>query len=318
MAGSWPDMPSRKIAYHDDGTVVAGRYNLAGAPYENFYEWSQAAKNECNDLDFTVMTEDWANKMFAASERSLSPGLTPRTENVWIFPELRDIYGVRGTFDEGSSTGGTVFEIHTSVDTTNGIDGTWVLQASWYTRNGSGSNTALVDADPEDWRSTIETFTATGVRGVRLYGWGNQFSAYVYFRSFYIFGTISSGETPDRILYVNDSTGLEFVKPMDWGDVPRGTTLDWDIYLLNNSSTLAANGTMVLDFTTLYNSSDTWYAISDSGGTFGGTANVPTMAATTRYPTGTDVFTVRLDVPDDEPFGIYEAILELSPATSWT
>ena len=318
MAGSWPDCPSRKIAYHDDGTVVAGRYEDSGAPYENFYEWSLANITELNDLDHVPISPDWPNSFMAITR--FAPGVATsitNIETVWIFPELRDIYGfVAELHHSGGSTDAAHLYIYTSPDTTNGIDGTWTLQIDYWT-----SSNVIIDDSPEAWRTMIVAFSAPGTRAVKTRSTTHNFSKEFEWRAAYIFGTITAGETPDRIVYVDDNTGLEFTKPMDWGDVPRGATLDWDIYLLNNSATLAAGGTMVLDFTTLYNSSDTWYLIkSNAGGApaFAATFDVPTMAAGTRYPTGTDTFTVRLTVPDNEPLGIYEAILELSPATSWT
>jgi len=316
MAGSWPDMPSRKMAYHDDGTVVAGRFEDSGAPYENFYEWSAPNVEELNDLDMTPINTDWPNA-FPATTR-LFNGVLTSVETLWIFPERRDVLGFVGYFNHsGGSTDAAAVEILVSTDTTNGVDGTWTRLVYYRGGDSNPANNMLYDLDPEAWRTGIVTCNFTGVRGVRSYSYQTLTSQEFAWRAAYIFGTISSGETPDRILFVDDNTGLEFTKPMDWGDVPRGTTLDWDIYLLNNSSTLSANAPQTLDFVTLYNSSDTWFTISDSGGAFGTTANVPTMAAGARYPAA-DVFTVRLDVPDDEPFSIYEAILELSPASSWT
>jgi len=316
MAGSWPDCPSRKIAYHDDGTVVALRSEDSGAPYENYYEWLPANVVELNDLDFQPIPEDWPNSIKPMGRYlSVGPTVLSNFQTVFIFPELRDIYGFVATLHHsGGSTDPNAVDIRTSPDTTNGIDGTWTTQFTYW----SNSN-AIIDDGPEAWRTGIVTFDAPGTRAVRTDGYTGYYGKEFEWRSIFIFGMIAAGETPDRILFVDDNTGLEFTKPMDWGDVPRGTTLDWDIYLLNNSSTLAAGGTMVLDFVTLYNSSDTWYQIkSTAGGAFADTFNVPTMAAGTRYPTGTDTFTVRLTVPDDEPLSIYEAILELSPATSWT
>ena len=315
MAGSWPDCPSRKIAYHDDGTVVVGRYEDLGAPYENFYEWSVAGVNELNDLDHQTISPSWPNTYSASTRFGPIITVLTRVETAWIFPELRDIYGFVGELHHaGGSVNEIWLDVYTSPDTTNGIDGTWTHQFFYYT----GSN-VIVDGTPESWRTMIVPLSVPGTRSVRVRSNNGVTSKEFEWRAVYIFGTIASTETPDRILYVDDNTGPEFTKPMDWGDVPRGTTLDRDIYLLNNSATLAAGGVMVLDFTTLYNSSDTWYQIkSTAGGAFADTFNVPTMAAATRYPTGTDTFTVRLTVPDDEPLSIYEAILELSPATSWT
>lgn len=315
MAGSWPDVPSRKIPYHNDGTVVAARYPQDGAPYENFYEWDAGVNglDQLNDLDFTTIPQNWANKRFPIAGEITR--IVADTENIWIFPELRDLYGyvIVGTQENPATGGWGNMWTYYSHDTTNGLDGTWTLIQD----HGNGENTPQ-GAHPEDWRTAIVEFSHLAVRGFKVIGsYGVFVGGNLVFRACYIFGTISAGETPDRILFIDDNTGLEFTKPMDWGDVPRGTILDWDIYMKNNSLTLTAN-TMVLDFTTLYNDSDTWYTIKATGEAFAVTHDISSIAPGARYPLGSDVLTVRLDVPDDEPFSIYEAILELSPAVSWT
>ncbi|GAG04788.1 unnamed protein product, partial [marine sediment metagenome] len=69
---------------------------------------------------------------------------------------------------------------------------------------------------------------------------------------------------------------------------------------------------------TLYDDSDTWYTIKENpSGSFAATANITAIAASARYPAA-DTFTVRLFVPDNAVLAIVEAILELSPAASWT
>lgn len=323
MAGNWPDAPSRKMAYHNDGTVVAGRHPLDGSPYENFYEWAAGATGteELNDLDFVAIdadgVADWNNGIFPVADFITNASILSRqVETVWLFPERRDLYGFVPTYHvagTGIEEYGTYIEV--SGNTTNGIDGDWVLMLE---QNNSPLNNMIRSGHPEDWRTGITIYFFADARGVRVRGWGQAGSPTpIQWRSMFIFGVISAGETPDRILFVNDVTGLEFTKPMDWGDVPRGTTLDWDIYLLNNSSTLAAN-TMTLDFVTLYDDSDTWYTIKENpGGSFATTAAITSIAASARYPAA-DTFTVRLFVPNDAVLAIVEAILELSPAVSWT
>lgn len=318
MAGSWPDMPSRKIAYHDDGTVVVGRHPTGGAPYENFYPWDADALEELNDLDFQQISDNWANGTFAAMTGNHSQNQqNKRTESAWIWPEKRDIYGYATIIEHtGSGIGGLgIHKAYTSVDTTNGIDGTWVEQGP----SGGWSDDNLGSVNyPEAWRENQYTFTAEGTRSFRWHGWGGTFNdGDDEFRCMFIFGVISAGETPDRILFMDDSTGLEFTTPMDWGDVPRGSVLTWDIYLKNNSATLQAN-TMTLDVKTLYNSSDTWFDLSDAGGAYGDTVSITSMAAGARYPTGSDTITVRLTVPNDQPLGVYESFLELTAPASWS
>lgn len=303
------------MAYHNDGTVVAGRFPQDGAPYENFYEWDPGVNglDQLNDLDFAIIAQDWPNKRFPIAGE-FARGVAD-TENVWIFPELRDLHGyvIVGTQQNPATGGWGNMRTYYSNDTTNGIDGTWTLILN----HGNGQDTPQ-GAHPEDWRTAIVESSHLAVRGFKVVGSFGVFTGgNLVFRACYIFGMIAAGETPDRILFIDNSTGLEFTKPMDWGDVPRGTVLDWEIYMKNNSATLTAN-TMVLDFTTLYNASDTWYSIKKTGGAFAATHNIASIGPGARYPLGVDVLTVRLDVPDSEAFSINEAILELSVPVSWT
>jgi hypothetical protein len=131
-----------------------------------------------------------------------------------------------------------------------------------------------------------------------------------------MYGLISSGETPDRLLFIDDSTGLEFTEPLDWGDVPRGTTLDYDIKVKNNSGTLTAN-TNVLDFEALTGTSDTYYTIKETGGSFATTLSITSIGAGVTYPSGANVITVRLAVPDAAGFAAESARLFVS-TVSWT
>ena len=316
MAGSWPDTPSRKIAYHADGTVVVGRYPPDGAPYENFYPWDPTSTGleELNDLDFSDIDQDWANGRFPAIPSNAADPTNKRAETCWIFPELRDIYGYAFVLHgQNNGIGGPgEYTWYISADTTNGVDGTW-------TNIGDFDETNLTTGNyPEAWRESQIMFYYPAARAMRCLGVAGFFTGGpTVWRAAFLFGVIAAGETPDRILFIDDYTGLEFTGPMDWGDVPRGSELEWDIYLLNNSATLTAN-TMTLDMKTLYDVSDTWYSMNEAGGAFGSTISVSSMAAGARYPTGTDVITIKLEVPDDQPLSIYEAFLELSAAASWT
>ena len=89
------------MAYHNDGTVVAGRHPLDGAPYENFYEWAAGTTGmeELNDLDFVQIVENWGNKLFPVADFITGASILSRqVETVWLFPERRDIYGFVPTY----------------------------------------------------------------------------------------------------------------------------------------------------------------------------------------------------------------------------
>ena len=325
MAGSWPDTPSRKIAYHADGTVVVGRFPADGAPYENFYDWDSGplGLEEMNDLDFDGIIPNYALKRFPAlGTTPASSVLNKRTETAWIFPEYRDIYGYAVVLEIAfTSLDQGLYRMYISGNTTNGIDGDWT-EIGYFTNDGPPNNLPANINYPEWWRESQVSLYFPRARGMRFLGTAGfntsaGETAAMLWRAAFLFGMISAGETPDRILFIDNYTGLEFTLPMDWGDVPRGSVLEWDIYLLNNSSTLTAN-TMTLDMKTLYNASDGWYQMKVTGGGFGDTIAITSMAPGARFPTGTDIITVRLSVPQDQPLSIYEAFLELSPAASWT
>jgi hypothetical protein len=131
----------------------------------------------------------------------------------------------------------------------------------------------------------------------------------------HLYGDKSAGATPDRLLFIDNDTGLEFTGPLDWGDVPRGTTLIHEIQIKNNSATLDAND-IDLDFEALTGLSDTWHTMSDSGGAFGGTLNITSIAATATYPAA-DTITIKLIVGDAENLGPQACRLQAVTA-SWT
>jgi hypothetical protein len=221
-----------------------------------------------------------------------SPGGKKDGFIVHIFPELRDLYGFHA-WAYNPDTAWYRFHVlnfQTSTDTTNGIDGNWTEHFSETTQwwNSDLSPTLM-------YRSSIDTYSALGVRSVRyvinteydLSGdWWSWYSSHHY-------GDISSGETPDRLLFIDSGTGLEFTAPEDWGDVPRGTVLSRTMTVKNNSSTLTAT-TNTLSFEALTGTSNTWYTADESGGGYSSPLSL-TSPLTAGSSTGT--ITVKLTVP---------------------
>lgn len=286
---AYATVPGRRMAYDADGTVlVMHRYSY------QLFEWDATHTAYLND-------EDMATNV---NYDPLGQFNNHSGEMIWIFPELREIDGFFGLHSDGTTD--RFQEVATSANTTNGIDGTHsTLIANW-------TDVAKTTAA---YRTDITSASASSKRSVRLQ-FTNHRGVGFGFRSIHLYGEISAGETPDRLLFINVATGLEFTVPQDWGDIPRGTTHDKTIRIKNNSSTLTAN-TITLSFEDLYLGSSSWYTIKETGGSFSTTLGITSIAAGVTYPTPSNVITIRKATPDDETLGLHAARCKAT-TTSWT
>jgi hypothetical protein len=123
--------------------------------------------------------------------------------------------------------------------------------------------------DDDVWRDSIQPCTfseAIKVLRVRYYapyaGAGDSSCVYIY--GLHIYGVKAAGEVPDDILFLDDdaSGDPEFIRDLDFGDRPEGTTMTHRIKLFNSSTTKIANNlTLSLidtDFTFSMDEGATW------------------------------------------------------------
>jgi len=294
MAGSYPDAPGRKMNVYGDGTVVL---RTTSAPEASSGQPAHAAgvlsEQTAGSLLLDLMDHDTAN----------ADGQSGAHTRGWIyiFPELRDI---DGTFT--NTTGYNEGRIMYSPDTTNGIDGTWTLQSDTLSVfQETGTEIPQYRTDIYGWAASSQrcvyiSFTKTGA----------TFSAYV--RGIEIYGTISAGQTPDRVLFINDTTGLEYIKPQDYGDIPRGSARDTTVRMKNNSGTKAAN-TIDVSRQNLESGQDStsWYTM-DNGAGFSASFQIASLGSGAEDP-----WTLRQNIPDSTVPGIYECWLK-ADVGSWS
>jgi hypothetical protein len=321
MAGAYPDAPHRRMPWHIDGTIL---WKIATTQDASAGSWdqvdistiseltNQTYRNHFNDETESTRGNNWlATGAGPLDTRWLNWGM--------IFPERRDLYGIFWWFDEGvreggGSTGLKNFEV--SEDTTNGIDYNWTeingYEPGLFSRFSSGVT------GEQFYRSLIFEFTATNIRGIRNIWFqdGSLSSNPVYFTMQHIYGEINDAYTPDRLLYIDASTGLEFTRVYDWADVPRGTTLSKDIRIKNNSATLTASS-ITLQFASLSRSSASWYEIKETGGSYSSTLVISSISPGVSYPTSPNVITIKLAVPSaTNELSLHSAYLYDS-GTSW-
>lgn len=304
MAGSWNDVPGRRMVHHKDGTILL-----------RFVEKTATPGPAGSATEYTqTVTHDALTDHKTGNISNFGAGSTPGTFIAcFIFPQLRDIDGFYWSAHIESTD---TIAISTSADTTNGVDGTWVNHFNL----NSGTNTIADVSGPviPGYRSAeIESVTYTGKRSIAFILTENSSTDALYHQEIHIYGKISSGETPDRLIFIDEGTSLEFTKPKDYGDVPRGSARDFDFRVKNNSTTggnnLTANGVAIAtkDY---FLGSNSWYTYDD-GGTGGFQASLTIGNLAPQADSG--VITARQIVDETDPPGIHAAWIEAT-TTSWS
>lgn len=242
----YPTLPGRKFEYDVGGGSV-------------YYG------NDVNEITTALTTErmaelnniDNVNIVMQKSVYSTTCVLT-----VWVFlPEKYVVAGLGMLHNLGSLNGAGV-TVAGSTDSTNGLDGTWI--------NTTLPNGAIpkIMMDTDQWRDGIQPCTfSEAIKVLRLrYSGGYESAKYsnVYIYALHIYGVKAEGEIPDDILFLDDdaSGDPEFIRDLDFGDRPEGTTVTHRIKLRNSSTTKIANNlTLSLidtDFTFSMDEGTTW------------------------------------------------------------
>ena len=166
--------------------------------------------------------------------------------NGWIiffFPELVDITQIFAisSYVYGSQTYDIPSSIQWSPDSTNGLDGTWNAATMPAGYNG---NSIQLDA----WRTGFKAMTGvTGAIALRVRFYGHPASeSWMKLHILHLYGHKHAGETPNDILFLDALNGdAEFAIPLDFGDIPSGTSIHKQIKLQNASGALTANNITV-------------------------------------------------------------------------
>ncbi len=290
--GFYADVPGARMGLDADGSILlaaemaVGSFTVGMSPGKVWDTPTQAEKDRVNNED---ASDDWA----LAGNDFLS---------CMIFPEKRDIDGVFFASPNVTS-GGSDY----STNTTNGIDG------SWTTLSYTGFTWLLDDK----YRTDIAAKSLTGVRAVRFFNGSTSQDL----SAMHVYGLIASGETPDRILFLDEATGLEFgsggsaPEIMDFGDRPRGSIFDHEFRLRNNS-TVAGNNltatTIALTREALVGVMDTWMTYDEDGGGFMTSETVTSLAP----ETNSALLTMRLDIPDLATLFVWAARTKVA-VTTW-
>ena len=243
----YPTLPGRRFEYDvGGGSVYFG--------------------NDVNDITTPLTSEQMAllngiGNTSAVISRDVTLSEVIRT--VWVFLPERYVIAGLGMIHKLSTSGdGCSISVAGSADSTNGLDGTWINATL---PNGSVPVNMI---DDDVWRDSIQPCTfseAIKVLRVRYFSsYGGIGGSRVYIYALHIYGVKAAGEVPDDILFLDDdaSGDPEFIRDLDFGDRPEGTTVTHRIKLLNSSTTKIANNLTLslidVDFSFSMDEGATW------------------------------------------------------------
>lgn len=217
MAGSYPDHPSWRMAWDRDGSVCLKIPPFTGGGVIDLTLTQMQALND----EATTAGPQFGGRLSADN---------PWEWCVIIFPELRDI----DAFFVQHTSSFSVTNLMVSDDTTNGVDGTWVM-----VNEAAFGYTGLVK--PE-YRTLISSSTILDIKGLKFRAGFGGLSSVGNIQSIHLYGEPSPGANPDR-LEIWHPTLDERVPPawFDWGDVPRGSSADIAFRVKNISPSLTAH-----------------------------------------------------------------------------
>jgi hypothetical protein len=215
VAGFYPDVPGRRMAWDRDGTVGIVT-NVTFGTLEVVL--SQAQRDNGNDESGATLMHNFSG----GAGRGYA----------FIFPEPRDVVGVY----VGSpfyNTGNSGLNLHWSDDTTNGMDGTWTAVSGLTLQDG---------ALKAGMRNAILGTSLSAAAGIRFTKTGGVGTTAHNISNVHIYGDPASGEAPNRLRFWHPTSDAEAAGAFfDWGDVPADTTLSRDIRVKNPSGTLTAH-----------------------------------------------------------------------------
>jgi hypothetical protein len=239
MVGLYPDAPGMMIQYDRDADAL---YYDGG--------WVTMNSTQRANLNKTPAVNAYSTTVWATNYVGV------------VFPEPYDIVG-----HSNASAGGTGNNvIETSVDTTNGQDGTWVSRGGFSTAGFRAPTTV-------SW---------AGIKGIRwsfFNGSANKMSYY----GVHIYGQPSAAALtafPNRLRFWHPTLDQLLSGPgLDFGDLPRASTGTKQFRIKNNSATQTANG-VVLSSESLNDASPTIVGVQafDDGTGYASTKNIGALA----------------------------------------
>ena len=208
MAGNYMNAPASRLAYDRDGSIMATR-DITGT--------------------LTVFTGTQTKLMNSESEAGIT--LTAQSGLILLFPMPMDLSAV--FFSETTYSDWT---LESSVDTTTGLDGTWITHRSPVVPNKQVKPNYRIETNLV---SFLAGSAQERIRGIRI---SKATIVTTTWKALHVYGEPSDNATKDR-LEIWHPTLSQKIGPsyLDWGNVPRSSSADIQFRVKNLSPVLTAD-----------------------------------------------------------------------------
>lgn len=295
MAGNYPDVPSNRMALDRDGTQM---YRIDVA-------------NVVTELTSTQVRQVTNEKSKTTSDFQLTAQNAGMSYLVVFFSEKRDVAGY--FFHLGFSKA-VLNSAEVSLNSTNGIDGTWSAITMGAVGGDGGVFPGGTPVSP-GYRTSIQSITALGIRALRFRCSSGAPTNGTY-PTLHLYGRPSAGQNPNRLNFWHPTADTAMSGAyLDWGNTPRGSSADRTVRVKNMSATMTAEDiTLAFDILTDATPSvPAQFLISTDGTTFEAMATIGDLA-----PGGiSSVLTLRRNTPVDADLSVWAPRI-LAEAGSWT
>ena len=246
---TYPAINARRMPYDIDGCEIGTNIfeDIDSGFMQGIADWLDASgKNNLNSVQRSVSWESYSS--------------STHYRLFWFFfPERREITHLALYFMTNTTikAWNADSKIQGSNDTTNGMDGTWETATA---------TIPPVNIASDYWRSQINTVSFSESKKVIRFGMG-FYDGTIRICGVHLYGQKTAGQTPDDILFVDASTGVEFTALKDWGDRPEGTTVIWSFKVKNASTSKIANNVNIQlnhsDFAIAWAADGPWQSVLD-------------------------------------------------------
>jgi hypothetical protein len=156
-----------------------------------------------------------------------------------LFPSQRDLFGIWAMAALAQPIAAEEGLFFSDVEVSG--DAHTVPGGSW---SGTGVDTGN-DLVWDSWRLYVEPFSASGAWGLRGTLGAATIARNNHLYRLHVYGEPNPAANPNRVIAIDDDTGLEFDTILDWGDLPRGGIKSHVVQIKNNSLTHTAEGTQL-------------------------------------------------------------------------
>lgn len=273
MPDEYPPAPGQRLAY-----------DLMGCQLWTYKpDLSSLTRRTTSEMDLLNNEENYGPVIFNGDVFS-----TLYTE--MLFPYPVDFFGIWASGDVSLGPTGNLNALFSDVSVTS--DPQHVVQDTDLTEV---TDHLTLPKHFNTWRFSTEIteFSAENVWAIRGTMRAGHIFGDIRLHQLHLYAAPNPENNPNRVIVIDDDTGLEVASVVDWGNTARGSVRSHTFQVKNNSATHTATD-VTLGFHSLNTGVAAWHEMRDGGGAWSTSLNLGNIGPGVTYANDIDV---RVTVP---------------------